>query len=122
MANMNKISSFLVKNAYKVCHLFPKKIPIGTKSFESLYQQIITTYDFPDNSSYKQAMATMVMHLGPTKDSIAPRFFVKSIRKSMANQIAYAVIEQCREAHKQEQAATHTTDESAACIKTTTVN
>jgi hypothetical protein len=50
--------------------------------------------------SYKQALASMIMHLGTTKFYAPKRFFALSIKKAMANQTAYEVIQQIREAEK----------------------
>lgn len=43
--------------------------------------------------SYRHAIATMIMHLGPTTSRKSNYYFASSIRKAMANQIAYQVIQ-----------------------------
>lgn len=45
----------------------------------------------------------MILHLGPTTSRSHRTFFVQSIKKAMANQIAYAAIDQIRESHRKEE-------------------
>lgn len=119
---MKKITLKLKKIATKLLHFFPHQLPVGVTAFNKLFQSLTATYDFPDASSYKHAVASSIMHLGQTTDSKAPRFFAKTIRKAMANQIAYNVIEEIRVLDKAEQikqAATLQKSEPAECPETT---
>ncbi len=87
-----------------------------------LFNSLTETYNLPTLASYKQAVASSIMHLPPTVSQKAPSFFASTIRKAMANQIAYNIIEEVRAQEKAEQikqAATQPIGEPAACLETT---
>lgn len=97
---MKKIKAKLLKVVALARGFFPKKLPAGRKEFEAFITSICETYDFPDLPSYRQAVATIIMHFGPQTDHVAPRHFAKSIRKSQANQVAYEMIQELKEKAK----------------------
>lgn len=75
---------------------FPSQLPTGITGFDQWASSIFDTYNIPSNSTYRHALASMIMHLGPTTHRKSKWFFVASIRKAQANQIAYEVIEQVK--------------------------
>lgn len=87
----------LQKMIKKVIGMFPHKLPTGVKEFEVFIDKILTTYDLPHNASYKRAVATMIMHEGPLVTKKSLKHFADSIKKSMANQIAYEIIQRIKE-------------------------
>lgn len=87
-----------LKHAYlRIKGLFPHALPQGMKELEDFIAVIFETYNIPNMASYRQAVATMIMHLGPTTHQKAPYFFAKSIKKAAANQIAYEMIQLIRD-------------------------
>jgi hypothetical protein len=84
----------------------PVKLPVGLAEFNKFYEHLISVYNLPDLPSYRQAVATMIMHLPPTISKKAPVFFAASIKKAMANQVAYDVIQAIRESEKTKDEAT----------------
>lgn len=76
---------------------FPMLLPSGGSEFEKFYSFVINTYNLPDLPSYKQAIATMIMHMPADQHKAAPRIFAKSVMKAMANQVAYDKIQEIRE-------------------------
>ncbi len=96
--------------ARRLLHLFPSPLPKGHAEFKAFLEDLYTTYDIPPEDAYKQAVATMIMHLGPTVHRKSRRFFYKSIRKAQANQVAYEMIKQAQEA-KREATLTETSSE-----------
>lgn len=52
----------------------------------------------------KHALATMIMHLGPTESHKQDAFFIHSLRKAAANQVAHAIIMEAQ-AEKQKKLA-----------------
>ncbi len=78
----------------------PSRLPLGMTEFDDFCTSIFKTYSLPDLPSYRHAIASMVMHLGPTTANKPKWFFAKSVRKAMANQIAYENIQKLK---KQEQ-------------------
>lgn len=79
---------------------FPHALPVGETAFVEFCSMIFETYDLPDLPSYHHAVATMIMNQSPTTDKIAPVYFAKSIRKAMANEVAYARLQALRAEQK----------------------
>ena len=70
-----------------------------------LYTKLVTWYGLPDTDGTRHAVSTMVMQL-PTHQEKAPlKIFVKAIKKQMANEAAYSVIEELRAKAKEALAA-----------------
>lgn len=90
----------------KLKGMFPSKLPTGTADFDSWAVSIFTTYNLPDMPSYRNAIASMIMHLGPTTDKKPLLFFAKAVRKAQANQIAYEEIQKLKQAENDYIAAT----------------
>ncbi len=72
---------------------FPSALPVGVDQFNGFADSIFDLYGLPNLPSYKHAIASIVMHLGPTTAYKSKFFFSLTIKKSMANQIAYEVIQ-----------------------------
>lgn len=74
--------------------LLPSPVPVGVADFETWSQSIIDTYPIPaDADSVKFALATMILHSGPT-DAYKPKFkFFLMLRAGMAKQVAGAVFQ-----------------------------
>jgi hypothetical protein len=90
---MMKIKQKVQRFANKTLGLFPTKLPLGMTDFDRFCDSIFDTYELPNDPSYKHAIASMIMHLGPTVASKPKRFFALSVQKAMANQIAYQNIQ-----------------------------
>ena len=93
---------------------FPKALPHGVTEFEHFCGYVFDTYGIPNLPSYREAVATMIMHLGPTVDTKAPHYFAKSIRKAMSNEVAYSYLQDRREEKKAEAAAKKVEAEQAS--------
>ena len=94
------MKQFLDKSKNKLRYLrgfFPKQLPIGMMELEKYTEELCSTYGLPHLASYRRAIATMIMHLGPTTHRKAPYYFAISIKKSMANQIAYELIQRIKD-------------------------
>lgn len=100
---MRKIYAKVRQFAAKARYLIPSALPVGAKEFEDFFQSIVNTYDLPNLPSYKQAIATMIMHLGQSVHKAPKSLFAKCIKKSMANQVAYEIIQQIRDDEKLKQ-------------------
>lgn len=94
---MNKLVEKSIKMKKFVRSFFPVKLPTGLLEFNQFSSNIIETYNLPNLPSYKHAIASMIMHLGPTTFYKSPRFFAISVKKSMANQTAYEMIQIIKE-------------------------
>lgn len=97
---MHKFLSKLAKKFRYLRGYLKVTLPVGVKEFDEFCTSIFSVYDLPDLPSYRNAIATMIMHLPATVSAKAPVFFAVSIKKAMANQIAYEVIQQIRQEQK----------------------
>lgn len=85
------------KTFHKLTGFFPSKLPTGAQAFDGFCDSVFSTYTLPDLPSYRGAIATMILHLGPTT-SYKPKFyFAKSVRKAQANQVAYEKLQELKE-------------------------
>lgn len=91
---------FLKRYKLKIKHLWPEKIPISQDELNQLISEVICAEDVPNDPTYHHAIAAAVMHLGPVTHRKARRFFAKSIRRSIANQVAFNKIEALRDEAK----------------------
>lgn len=73
--------------------LLPSRVPQGRTEFESWASSIISLYGFPDNDSVRFALATMIMHDGPTA-AYRPKFrYALMIKAGASKQVASAVFQ-----------------------------
>ena len=100
---MNKFVVKLVKTCKFLRGFFPKKLPTGLADFNQFSADIIDVYGLPNLPSYKHAIASMIMHLSPTTFYKSPWFFAISVKKAMANQTAYEIMQLLKEAEKEKQ-------------------
>jgi hypothetical protein len=83
-----------------------RPLPTGMTEFEEWSDRIISGTLLPaDYESQKFALATMLMHLPPTKDHECDGYFIKSLRKAAVNQIAHAKMTELRDKAKERLAA-----------------
>lgn len=71
----------------------PTKLPIGVEEFNAWAQDILATYDFPDNDSTRWALGAMIMHLGQTDACKPKRFFGLALHAAAAKQVAGGVFQ-----------------------------
>lgn len=80
----------------------PEPIPHkGLHDLEHFSNKVLTIYNIPNLPSYHHALASMIMHLGATTTSAPKVFFAKSIKKAMANQVAFERIQQIKQLEKE---------------------
>ncbi len=89
----------------KLRGFFPTRLPTGKTEFDTFCLKIFDIYDLPDMRSYREAIATMIMHSGPTVSTKSLYYFAKSIRKAQANQVAYNMLMVFKEEAKAEEEA-----------------
>lgn len=81
----------------------PTALPVGRAGFDAWADSIIfITGEYADKDSMKWAMASMIQHAGSTRGYIPKMFFILSLRKAAANQIAAQVFQDIK--LKQEEA------------------
>ncbi len=111
---------------HRVSHYFPTALPKTEAEFDDFCQDLFNTYQIPDKPSYRHAVASMIMHLETTRASMPKRYFIDSIRKAQANEIAYSVIEAIRkqdklDREKKTQEATQSSEPHLECVQAETI-
>ncbi len=61
---------------------------------DAFIQEVLELAQVPDNSSFRVAVCTQIMHISPNRDNKPKRAFVIALRKAISNQLAYEVIQQ----------------------------
>lgn len=79
-----------------------RPLPMGSQEFDAWAQRILSGSLLPctDRESMIFALASMIMHLGPTESHKPDAFFIHSLRKSACNQIAHAKATEIKLAHE----------------------
>lgn len=70
-----------------------RQLPLGDKEFEEWSDRIISgvpTLYHTERTSMKFALATMIMQLGPQESHKPDIYFLKTLLKGAANQVAHA--------------------------------
>lgn len=99
-----------------LAHL-PSKLPQGKSEFDVWADDIIETYNMPNNDSIKFALATAVMHLSAT-DAFKPKaYFGRILIKGASNQVVYAIMQELKV--KQEEKARKDVEEQKQLAEAT---
>lgn len=81
--------------------LEPRPLPMGVQEFHEWSDRIISGALVPaERQSQKFALAEMIMHLKPTQDFCDDSYFIHCLRKGAVNQVAFAMMEEIRNARK----------------------
>ena len=121
---MNRYLTMLARLLRQIAGLFPTAIPQGVTEFNAWSESIINTYNIQaDPDSIKFALATMILHSGPTT-AYKPKFsYFLMIRAGMAKQVAGAVFQDIKtkqqERIKAEQLAAQTPTTAVVPASTT---
>lgn len=83
--------------------LFPKSLPTGAQELVKFSDDIFELYSIPALPSYRLAIATMMMHLGPQAAFKSPFWFFRSIRAAQNKEVAYQLVADDRELRNQEE-------------------
>lgn len=87
----------------------PRQLPVGMQEFSAWSDRIISlSGQFADADSMRFALASQIMHLAPQKSKVPDQYFIRSMRKAAANQVASQVFQDIKtkqiEAQKQAEA------------------
>lgn len=78
-----------------------RPLPMGVKEFHEWSDRIISGAMVPaDTAGQKFALAEMIMHLKPTQDFCDDAYFIHCLRKGAVNQVAFAMMNEIRDARK----------------------
>ncbi len=102
----------------------PQPLPLTPQEFEEWSDRqiagaCITKTDNPEAliTSQKFALASMIMHLGPTESHKPDAYFIHSLRKGAANQVAHAVMVKFKEEQKAKEEADKLAKEQFEVLK-----
>lgn len=111
-----KLAGLKVKKVLRFIRaFFPSAVPIGMTDFDSWAYDIIDLYNLPNNDSVRFALATMIMHSGPTAAYKSKFYFNLMIKASMAKQIASAKFQEIK-TKQQEEIAKQKAAEATAIV------
>ena len=96
---------------------FPSALPSGLAEFHKWADEVIHLAGAPNNDSVKFAVATMILHADSTAAFKPKHFFVKSLKKSMANQVAAGLMQDLKQKQQEAIAA-----EQAKAVENTVTN
>jgi hypothetical protein len=92
----------------------PTKLPVGLKEFYTFADDIIElSGPYADRDSMTFAIASQLIHLDHLKSAIPKQYFVRSLRKSAANQIASQVFQDIKTKQAEALAAKQQAEETA---------
>ncbi len=104
----------------RILSYLPTKLPVGLTQFDAFAESIIElSGNYADTDSMKFAIASMIIHLPAGKAAVPKAFFVNSLRKSAANQVASQVFQDIK-AKQAEVEAKRKQAEETAKLETTT--
>ena len=96
---------------FRLTGRFPRKLPTtGIPELLAYCDRIIEAYGLPKYESYREAIATMILHLGPDRKTgmqptaVAPRFFAAAVKKAQANEAAFGYLQGQLDARKAKEA------------------
>lgn len=107
----------------QVLSYIPVRLPVGLTEFNAFADDIISlTGPIADEESMRYVIATNIINLGPQRSHVAKNYFVRTMVKGAANQVASHVFQQIKqrqlELQKEQAEATAKQQEAAANDKT----
>ncbi len=70
-----------------------RPLPQTEQALEALIEETLDLGGFPLNDSFRHSMATQIMHMNSESTSCTAKSFVQTLRRSIANQVAFNVIQ-----------------------------
>lgn len=103
---MKRLKSLLYSFVYTLQSYWPSNLPVGLTEFHKWSDRIIKiTGPMADENSMKFALCSQIIHLPHTTSAKAPQFFVRSLRKAAANQVASQVFQDIKKQQEEAQKA-----------------
>ena len=79
--------------------------PQTKEALDAFVAEVIKQGNLPDNEHTYEAIATKILHTNQERDSAPYSYFIRSVRKQIANKIAYDACIAFAEARKAEEEA-----------------
>jgi hypothetical protein len=81
------------------------ELPRTEDEFEAFTEKIIYGFGLPDTDDTEESIATLIMHMPQSAASAPLSYFANSVKKSMANAIAYSKLQEFSKRRKEKQEA-----------------
>lgn len=95
--------------AIKILKILKSYIPMPLPQNEALLDawtaDLLEVANFPNNPSFRIAVSTMVLHLDAAVYRVSQQQLIKQLRRSVANQSAYNVMQDLKQQEKAAKAA-----------------
>lgn len=82
--------------------LFPSLLPVTGQALDAFCADVIELGGWPDNDSFRHAIAAQLQHLGPETIMKPKIYFVRITRASIVKQNAYALMAELKEKQKKQ--------------------
>lgn len=79
-----------------------RALPQTEPALEALVQEVLELGGFPLNDSFRHSIATQIMHLDNNATSVRASSFINTLKRSIANQVAFNIIQDTKERQKNE--------------------
>lgn len=96
--SQNKLIKAVKKPIKKLLNRIPVTLPIGVMEFNKFVDDILETYDIPQNRSYRNSIAVMILHLEKGTHKASKYEFYSALKRAQAAQTADHMM---REYHKE---------------------
>lgn len=84
----------------------PQALPTTVEQLDLWVNQVLKGFKLPEQPSYRQRIAELIMHNQPVDShTMKPITLVNGVKRAMANQIAYNLIDDIRVKAKEERLA-----------------
>lgn len=80
--------------------LVPTALPQSDAAYEAWADDVLDLARLPSNDSFKQALGTQVLHLGPTTAYKAKFYFILGLKAAVSKQTAYNAVDTVRQKEK----------------------
>lgn len=107
---MNSLKSKLALLINLALAKFPRRLPVGVSEFHRFADRVLSmSGKYADDNSMRFALASMIIYLKDQKDgtpiaSVPDSYFLASLRKSAANQVASAILTEMKNKQAEETA------------------
>jgi len=79
-----------------ILYFYPSQLPQSKEQWDTLYHRVTSWYGLPEDDQSRHAISTYIMHLPQHQHRAPLKDFVRVIKKQLANEASYQVIEELR--------------------------
>jgi len=84
----------------------PERLPQSESAVLSFIDEVCELGALPNNNSFKQAIATALMHVGQDSTHVTKRSLLNSLRRQILNQASYNILQIIKDEEKAAKDAT----------------